>query len=207
MADAGLLSMYEVAPMSPDLVVISPNDPGAMRKYTEECQALGIPYLYDPSQQVVRVDPADIRLGVEGAESLFVNEYEYELIQKHTGMTPAEILARVKFMVVTCGEDGARIYEGDRVVHVPAVPAILIADPTGVGDAFRAGFLTGLRLGMDWQTCGQLGALCATYCLEQRGTQNHFFTPVEFMTRYKAHFGDNRTLEEALLLQTPNRTI
>jgi adenosine kinase len=191
MAHASELSLYDDRAALPDMVVISPNDPEAMRKLVIECQELHVPYLYDPSQQLVRMAPEDIRRGVEGAHSLFVNEYEFELLQKHTGMRPEEIIAKIAFMVVTLGERGATIYVKGETYNIPAVAPEKVADPTGVGDAFRAGFLTGYSLGLDWQTCGQMGALAATYCLEKPGTQNHCFTPVEFAQRYERIFNDD----------------
>jgi adenosine kinase len=195
MAHAGEVSINEIKDKQPELVVISPNDPKAMRQYCEECKALHIPYLYDPSQQIVRVDVEDIRVGVENCESLFLNDYEYELLQKRTGLTPKEILSRIKFMVVTAGEAGAVVYSGDDKFMIPIVPPEKIADPTGVGDAFRGGFLRGYRKGFDWQTCGQMGSLAATYCLEQRGTQNHSYTPQQFIERYRKHFDDKGVLD------------
>jgi len=190
-----MLSIYDFASQKPDLVVISPNDPGAMKKYARECQELGVPYLYDPSQQVVRIPGEDLRAGVEGAQSLFVNEYEFELLQKHTGMTASEIMRIVKVVVVTLGAKGANIHVGGELTHVDAVPQDRIVDPTGVGDAFRGGFLAGWRKGLDWQTCGQIGGLAATYCLEQDGPQNHTFTPSEFIQRYRQHFDDKGRLD------------
>lgn len=197
MAHASEISLREL-PYKPELVVISPNDPQAMYQYSLECQELGIPYLFDPSQQVARNPGAQLCAGVKGAESLFVNEYEYELLQKHTCMSEAEILEHVKFMVVTCGEKGARIYAGGQVYTVPTVPPVQIADPTGVGDAFRGGFLRGYMLGFDWLTCGRMGALAATYVLEQHGTQNHHYTPAEFVARYRQHFDDQGVLNALL---------
>ncbi|MDD5367692.1 MAG: carbohydrate kinase family protein [Anaerolineaceae bacterium] len=197
MADAGQLSLYDLSP-KPDLVVISPNDPGAMRRMTVECQELGIHYLYDPSQQLVRMDHEDIRRGVEGAFCLFVNEYEFELVQKHTGMGKDEVFKRVPFTVVTCGESGARIYTKHQEINIPPVPPRQIVDPTGVGDAFRGGFLTGYAFCLDLETCGKMGALAATYCLEQPGTQNHFYTPTEFLARYHENFGLAKSLDTQL---------
>jgi len=195
MADAGELSISDICDQRIDLVVISPNDPGAMKKYARECQELGIPYLYDPSQQVVRIAGEDLRAGVEGAQSLFVNEYEFELLQKHTGMTAREIMQIVKVVVVTLGSKGANSHVGGELIHVDAVPQDRIVDPTGVGDAFRGSFLAGWRKGLDWQTCGQIGGLAATYCLEQDGPQNHTFTPSEFIRRYRQHFDDKGRLD------------
>ncbi|NPV56772.1 MAG: carbohydrate kinase family protein [Anaerolineae bacterium] len=195
MADAASLSIKDVVPLDPDLVIISPNDPAAMEKYTTECQALGIAYVYDPSQQIVRMDGARMRQGVEGAHCLFANDYEFSLLAKHTGMTPDEIIEQVAFTVVTLGDKGARVYVKDTVYEIPAVPQEQLVDPTGVGDAFRAGFLRGYSLGLDWQTCGQMGSLAATYCLEQPGTQNHSFTPQAFVARYRQHFSDGGKLD------------
>jgi adenosine kinase len=198
MADACQLSIHELNGYKPLLVVISPNDPGAMVKYARECYELGIPYLFDPGQQVVRNEPKDLRYGVEHAQSLFVNEYEFELLQKHTGMTAEAIRACVKFTVVTAGEKGSTIYVDGKEYQIPTVKPIEILDPTGVGDAFRGGFLSGWQRGMDWQVCGQMGALAATYCLEQRGTQNHCYTIEEFITRYRTYFDDQGVLDALL---------
>ncbi|MEN6409482.1 MAG: carbohydrate kinase family protein [Anaerolineaceae bacterium] len=195
MANAAELSVLDAADGRPDLVVISPNDPGAMTRYVRECREYGIDYLYDPSQQVVRNDPQDLREGTEGAKALFVNEYEFELLQKRTGMTAADILGHTQFTVVTLGEAGAVIYANGNETRVPVVPPKQILDPTGVGDAFRGGFLTGYRMGWDWKVCGQMGALAATYCLEQRGTQSHCYTPAEFVARYRQHFEDGGLLD------------
>ena len=198
MAHAAEINIQELVPEKPELVVVSPNDPKAMAQYPQQCQALGIPYLYDPSQQIVRLKPEELRTGVEGAQSLFVNEYEFELLQKHTGLTSNQILSLVELMVVTLGKDGAIIYVEGEEYHIPPVLPDKIADPTGVGDAFRGGFLRGYRLGLDWQTCGQMGAMAATYCLEQRGTQNHYYTPAEFVTRYRRCFNDRGVLDVLL---------
>ena len=198
MAHAAELSLGELNKEKVELVVISPNDPAGMDKYVSECKQLGLPYLYDPSQQVVRVSGEELRRGVEGAHFLFVNEYEYELLQKHTGMSPADILAAVKVMVVTRGAEGSDIYADGRVYRVPVVAPTAILDPTGVGDAFRGGFLRGWQLGLDWETCGQMGALAATYCLEQQGTQVHQYTPAQFVQRFREHFNDQGKLNALL---------
>jgi adenosine kinase len=197
MAHAAEISLRDL-PFETDLVVISPNDPKAMYQYSLECQELGLPYLFDPSQQVVRNPGDQLRVGVEGAQSLFVNEYEYELLQKHTGLNEQQILDHVKFMVVTCAEKGAKIYAEGKQYSVPVVPPRCIADPTGVGDAFRGGFLRGYKLGFDWNTCGEMGALAATYVLEQHGTQNHHYTPAEFVARFRQHFDDQGVLDALL---------
>jgi len=180
---------------TPELVVISPNDPVAMNNYVDECVALKIPYLYDPSQQIVRMSSDEIRNGVEGAYSLFVNEYEYQLLQKHTGLTQKDILKIVKFLVVTLGEKGAKVYADDHEYFVPAFPVQNIVDPTGVGDAFRGGFLRGYQQKFSWDLCGKIGSLSAAYCLEQNGTQSHHYTVGEFVNRFRLHFDDQGALD------------
>lgn len=194
MADAGKVSIKGMKAGDAEYVVISPNDPGAMDQYVKECIQLGIPYLYDPSQQIARNDHAELRRGVEGAHAVFCNEYEYELLQKHTGLSAQEIENHVKILVVTCGEKGAIVKSEGMTYEIPVVPTEKIADPTGVGDAFRGGFLRGYRLGFDLQTSGQMGALAATYVLEQKGTQNHHYTIPEFIRRYREHFDDHGVL-------------
>ncbi|HEY9076857.1 MAG TPA: carbohydrate kinase family protein [Anaerolineaceae bacterium] len=197
MAQASSLSLKQLV-KKPDLVIISPNDPGAMYKLVDECIELGIPYLYDPSQQLIRMERDEIRRGVLHAQSLFVNEYEFELLQKHSGLTPEIIQEHLQYLVITRGERGASIYAGGSEIRVAVVPPKQILDPTGVGDAFRSGFVRGVRLGLDWKTCGQMGALAATYVLEQKGTQNHAYTINEFIQRYAENFGDAKALESLL---------
>ncbi|MCI0518699.1 MAG: carbohydrate kinase family protein [Chloroflexi bacterium] len=198
MAFASQLSLHDLAGAPLDLVMISPNDPAAMQGYAEECRQLGIPYIYDPSQQIVRLTGEELRRGIDGALALFVNDYEFALVQKATGLSPDQILERAQFLVVTRGEQGASVYSRDGAYHIPVVPPEEIADPTGVGDAFRGGFLTAYGQGFDWQTCGRMGALAATFCLERRGPQGHAYTPAEFVARYRRNFDDQGQLDKIL---------
>jgi adenosine kinase len=193
MDHAGELSFHDLM-QKPDWVVISPNSPDSMVKYPQECQELDIPYLYDPSQQIPRMTGEDLKLGVVGSSALMVNDYEFELIKKHTGMSEAKIFEGRQFTVITRGNDGASIYVDGREIRTPVVPPKEILDPTGVGDAFRGGFLTGFSHGLDWEICGKMGALAATYCLEAMGTQEHSYTPAEFVTRFREHFDDKEAL-------------
>src|SRR5512139_1718819 len=163
----------------PDLVVVSPSAPDAMMKFPAECRELGIPYLYDPSQQVLRLDGTELARDMEGAALLFCNDYEFGLISKKTGRELKDILKHVKVLVVTKGKDGANLYTDGHDVFIPTVPEREIVDPTGVGDAFRGGFLAGYSHGWDWKLCGEVGALAAVYCLERRGPQSHTFTRAE----------------------------
>jgi adenosine kinase len=196
MAYADQLSLYDLSGDIPDLIVISPNDPKAMVRYTKECQELDIPYLYDPSQQIPRLEDKQLSSGVEGAYALFVNDYEFGMIQMRTGMTPTDVLESTRFTVVTVGEEGSVIYTKEGDYHIPVVPPKEIVDPTGVGDAFRGGFLTGFGHGWDWEICGRMGALAATYCLENDGPQGHKFTREDFRERFRHHFDDNGVLDE-----------
>lgn len=198
MARARDLSLAEAVPGTPDLVVISPNDPQAMHNLIAECKARGIPYLYDPSQQVARVDGAALAEGVEGAYILVVNEYEYEALRRKTGFTHEDLLRKANVVIVTRGAKGSVIHTQDAVYHIPIVPTEEIKDPTGVGDGFRGGLLKGLAAGWPWEICGRVGALAATYVLEQVGTQNHRYTRAEFVARFRQHFDDGGLLDAML---------
>jgi len=178
-----------------DMVVISPTDPTAMNNYIQEADRLNLPYVYDPSQQTVRLSGDELRRGVEGAYALFVNYYEFCLIEKHTGLSLADIQDRVEILVITKGDEGSLIYAADQEIEVPVVPPQTIIDPTGVGDAFRGGFLTGISYQLDLECCAQIGALAASYCLETDGPQSHYYTPGEFVARFRQHFDDQGKLD------------
>ncbi len=179
-----------------DLVVISPNDPEAMVKYAVECQELNIPYLYDPSQQIIRLSGDDLRAGLEGCDLLVVNEYEFGMLQEKTGLG-AEIIhsTPARACIVTLGAEGAHIWAQGTLYAIPSVPPERASDPTGVGDAFRAGLIKGLALGLSWDLVGRMGALAATYALEQPGPQSHHYTPAEFVARFRQFFDDEGMLD------------
>ena len=199
MARARELSFHTIASTPIDLVTISPNDPQAMVKYTRECQELGIPYLYDPSQQIIRLSGQDLRDGLEGAALLVVNEYEFGMLQEKTGMNAGEIYsAPSRACAVTMGAEGARIWADDAEYEIPVVPPRQSSDPTGVGDAFRAGMIKGLALDLDWGMIGRLGALCATYTLEYPGPQGHHYSASEFVGRFREYFDDLQALDMML---------
>jgi len=185
-------------PFRPDLVVISPDDPTAMRNRIRECLTADIPFLYDPSQQLARVSGDDIREGVEGAKMIVVNDYEAHLIETRTGLTEADMVLGGKVLVVTRGKEGATIYADEQRHDIPAFPEVQIADPTGAGDSFRGGFLRGMAARLSWKLSGEIGALAATYCLEEKGTQNHFYTIPEFIARFREVFEDERELDVLL---------
>lgn len=182
----------------PDLVIVSPSSPDAMMKFPAECRELDIPYLYDPSQQVLRLEGSELARDMEGAQFLFCNDYEFGLISKKTGWSLDQMLEHVKVLVITRGKDGADLYSGGDTVHIPTVPEDEVVDPTGVGDAFRGGFLAGYSHDFDWKLCGEIGSLSAVYCLEQRGTQNHSYTRDQFVKRFRQHFDDGGKLDVLL---------
>ena len=204
MAYAAQLSLHKLEENRPDLVLISPNDPKAMIQYVVECQEMGLPYIYDPSQQIVRLTGEELRAGTQAALALFCNDYEFALIEKAAGLSAENILERnpSAFTVVTRGEHGADIYTCEKAIHIPVVAPHHITDPTGVGDAFRGGFLTGYSHQFDLLTCGRMGALAATYCLEQRGPQGHVYTPKEFVARYRTLFDDVGRLDALIIPST-----
>jgi adenosine kinase len=187
MANAGELSFRGIGQC--ELAIVSPNDPAAMLQYVEECRTLEIPFIFDPGQQCARMSGAELAEGVDGAAVVICNDYELELLRQKAGLGEAEILRRAGILVVTRGEDGSSIFTTDSRADVPAVPPLRIVDPTGVGDAFRAGFMKGLALEADLETCGRLGSVAATYALEHLGGSNHAFTWEEFRARYEKNFG------------------
>ncbi|HRQ24448.1 MAG TPA: carbohydrate kinase family protein [Anaerolineales bacterium] len=194
MAHSAAQSLKELD-SKPDLVIVSPSSPDAMMKFPAECRELDIPYLYDPSQQVLRLEGKELARDMEGANFLFCNDYEFGLISKKTGWSLDQMLEHVKVLVITRGKDGADLYSDGNSVHIPTVPEDEVVDPTGVGDAFRGGFLAGYSHGFDWKLCGEIGSLSAVYCLEQRGTQNHSYTREEFVKRFRRHFDDGGKLD------------
>jgi len=198
MSRAGRISFYDFVHAEIELAIISPNDPGAMVKYARECQALQIPYVYDPSQQIPRLSADDLIEGIRGAHVLIVNDYEFGMIRNRTGLSEDDVRAMVDVLVVTHGERGSTIQTRTERYAIPCVPPRHVADPTGVGDAYRAGLLTGMRHGLPWEVAGRMGSLAATYVLEEHGTQRHHYTPAGFIQRYEAHFGAEPALRAVL---------
>jgi adenosine kinase len=172
-------------------VVVSPNDPEAMLRHTEECRARGIPFAADPSQQLAWSDGEMIKQLVDGARYLFSNDYEAGLIQQKTGWTADEIAARVDLRITTHGEKGVVIEGRDGVSEeIPVVPAERIADPTGVGDAFRSGFLAGVAWGLEPLRSAQVGATLATLVIETVGPQEYSLGQASFLRRLAGAYGD-----------------
>ncbi|MDH4064068.1 MAG: carbohydrate kinase family protein [Acidobacteriota bacterium] len=190
MANAAELSFRGLPGLSPDaLVIISPNDPAAMVQYAEECSTMGIRYIWDPGQQCARMAGDQLKDGVIGAFMVICNDYEFELIRQKTGMNERDVLEHAPLLVVTKGEHGCHVMTRAETVEVPAVAPERIEDPTGVGDAFRGGFLKGLAVGAAYPVCARFGSVAATYALEHLGGTYHAYTKNEFRARYEAHFG------------------
>jgi len=204
MARARDLSLHALEDEQVDLVVISPNDPQAMVKYAAECQALGIPYLYDPSQQIVRLTGEELAMGLKKSSLLVVNEYEFEMLREKTGLTAQQIrTAPSEACVVTRGAEGSCIWTRDGMYHIPPAVPPRIDDPTGVGDAYRAGLIKGLALGLSWDLAARMGSIAATYALEQPGPQSHRYSPGDFLSRFRTHFGDNARLTTLFHVENP----
>ena len=187
MANAGELSFRTVDDAG--LVIISPNDPGAMVQYAEECRTLDIPFIFDPGQQCARMSGEELLEGIDGARVVVSNDYEFELIRQKTGLGEGDVLGRADALIVTRGEHGSVVHEKGGAVEVQAVIPRRIVDPTGVGDAFRGGLMKGLSAGAALVVCAQLGSVSAAYALEHLGGQSHSYGVDEFMARYEEHFG------------------
>lgn len=172
-----------------DLVLIGADDPAAMLAHTAEARALGLAFAADPSQQLPRLDDEQCRALVDGARYLFTNQYEWELLQQRTGWDAAAVAERVGTRITTLGAKGAVLARGGEEIHVDAVPAREVVDPTGGGDGFRAGFLAGIGHGLETERAAQLGALVATAVLESAGAQEWRLDPDRDLDRISDAYG------------------
>jgi adenosine kinase len=175
-----------------DLVIISPDDPLAMVRHTEECRERGYPFVADPSQQLARMSGEDVRNLIDGASYLITNEYEKELLETKTGLSDADILDRVGIRLTTLGKDGVSITgrELDQI-HIQVAQEIRAYDPTGVGDGFRSGFFAARSWGLPLERAAQVGSLLATLVLETVGTQEYEVRPDIFVKRLAESYGDD----------------
>ncbi|HEX2177003.1 MAG TPA: carbohydrate kinase family protein [Nocardioidaceae bacterium] len=199
----------ELAPIArrtgdPELVIISPNDPEAMVRHTEECRARGYDFVADPSQQMHWGDGDLIRQLIDGATYLLSNDYEAALAQQKTGWSAAEILDRVGTHVITHSDKGVAIHrKGEPVIEVPVVPATKAVEPTGVGDAFRGGFVGALSWGLGLERAAQVGCLLATHVVETVGTQEYVLSQRAVMDRFTRAYGEEAAAEVAAHLRCP----
>ncbi len=179
-----------------DLVLIGANDPEAMARHTAECRERGIPFAADPSQQVAWLPGEAIANLIDGATYLFTNEYEASVVEKKTGWSAGEISDRVEVRVTTLGADGARVQRrGEDPVHVPVAAVDKVLEPTGVGDAFRAGFFAGLTWQLSLERCAQIGSLLAAHVVETVGTQEYTLDRAGFLKRFGAAYGSDAATE------------
>jgi len=167
-----------------DLAVISANDPMAMKQYVRDCVSLHIPYMYDPAFQIGDFTPKELEVAISHAAMCIGNDYEIALIEKRLGITHDALRELVPILITTLGAKGSCIETERKTYHIQAARVAKTTDPTGAGDAYRSGFLSGFVRGYDYQVCGQMGSIAAAYTVELYGTQTHAYTKKEFCTRY-----------------------
>jgi adenosine kinase len=190
MARAGELSLTPHLATT-EIAIVSPTDPKAMRRHVGELTEAGARYVYDPGQQIISLSPAALREGIEGAEILVGNDYEFAMMAEKSGMTREELEHACPTVIVTFGELGSRIYHADERIDVPAVRPRSVVDPTGAGDGYRAGYLAGVRAGLPLDASARIAALAATYVVEVKGTQSHHYTLEQFAARFEESFPDH----------------
>jgi adenosine kinase len=203
MAQASSISLHDLGAGPADMVIIAPNDPKAIQRCVAECSAAKIPYLYDPSMQLPRMDRAELLEGCQGAKVLAGNDYEFGLMAEKMGLSEPELRRRVPITVMTRGEAGALITVEGQEYEIPPARPRQVVDPTGAGDAFRAGFVMGMTKGLSWPVVGRLAALTAVHAIEQPGTQEHTYSIDQFINRYHENYG--RTGEIEALRQNGGR--
>ncbi|HEU0113501.1 MAG TPA: PfkB family carbohydrate kinase [Thermomicrobiales bacterium] len=170
--------------------VVGPTTPEAMRRHAREFQAAGCRVIYDPSQQVVALPADDLREGIDLAWAVIGSDYEFAVMEQKTGLAVADIIERVPFVGVTYGAQGSHLFWRGERFDIPIAPAEPLVDPTGGGDAYRAGLLKGLLLGLPLPVVGRLGALAATYAIERFGTQEHRYDAAAFVARFNQTFSE-----------------
>ena len=170
--------------------IVAPDGAEGMIQHAAQFAAAGIPFIFDPGQGMPMFDGQALRTFIEQASWITLNDYEAQLMQQRTGETIEALAGRVQALIVTLGKNGSRVYTDGKVIDIPAARARAVKDPTGCGDAFRAGLLYGLMNDTkDWEIVGRIGALMGTIKIEHNGTQNHKFTRAEFEARFKEAFG------------------
>jgi len=169
--------------------IVSPDGHDGMVEHATEFVEAGIPFIFDPGQGMPMFDADELKTFVDQATWISMNDYEWGLLQERTGYSVADIVAKTKALIVTRGGEGAGIYTGDAEIAIPVAPISEVKDPTGCGDAFRAGLLFGLMNELDWETTGRIASLLGAIKIEQHGTQNHEFDRAAFEARFKESFG------------------
>ncbi|MHB1322413.1 MAG: carbohydrate kinase family protein [Acidithiobacillus ferrivorans] len=171
--------------------IVSPDGLSAMVQHLEDLTNAGIPTLFDPGQGLPLFDSATLTRLIDRADYLTVNDYECQMVLARTGLSVGELCQRLKALIVTRGEQGSVIYHDGEETIIPAAKPKAVLDPTGCGDAYRAGLLHGLEHDLGWETIGKVASLMGAYKIESAGTQNHRFTWPEFQARYYENFGEN----------------
>lgn len=183
------LSLKDIPLSDYGMVVIAPTEPHAMIKWATECLELGIPYLFDPGMQIPRLSSDELAMGILGAHIVIFNEYEYSMMLEKTKLTQEKILEKVKLIVITLGEKGSLLIDRQQQVEVPAAKPKQLVDPTGAGDAYRAGLLKGYFEGSSLELMGKYAGITAVYAIEHKGGTGHKYTAAEFQKRFDENFG------------------
>jgi adenosine kinase len=173
------------------LGIVAPDGRQAMIDHAEQFAAAGIPFIFDPGQGLPMFTGTELEHFIERAAWMAVNDYEWGLVHQKTGLTQAQITDKVKALIVTRGAEGSVVYTKERTWTIPCVKPKAVVDPTGCGDAYRAGLIHGLLHGLDWETTGRLASLMGAIKIETRGPQNHQFTRPELLRRYRETFGES----------------
>jgi adenosine kinase len=194
MSKAATISLPDAGVTAQDLVIIAPNDPTAMNRYTSECIESKIPYLYDPSMQLPRLESSDVEKGCRNAKVLAGNDYEFGMMAEKLGISETELRRVAPVTVMTKGEAGALITVDGKEYEIPPAKPEKVVDPTGAGDAFRAGFVMGMKAGLPWPVVGRMAALSGVFAIEHPGPQQHGYTIDEYLARYEQNFGNAHDL-------------
>ncbi|NND81259.1 MAG: carbohydrate kinase family protein [Gammaproteobacteria bacterium] len=177
-----------------ELGIVAPNGRDAMLQHSQQFSEAGIPFLFDPGQGLPMFDGDELLAFMEQANYAIVNDYESQMLMDKTGSSFTNLAQRVEALIVTQGAKGSKIYIGDDVVEIASAPIERAEDPTGCGDAYRAGLMHGMTNKLDWKSCGQIASLCGAIKIEHAGTQNHSFTEPEFARRYQSAYGEKYPL-------------
>jgi len=188
MGRAAMLGVDDATPGA-EALIVGPNDPAAMIRLVRECRERGLRFVFDPAHQLPRLSAEDVAEGSRGAWILIGNDYELELIMQRTGHAMDQLVELAEIVVTTLGRDGSRIATRSGIIEIPPAPARMESDPTGAGDAYRAGLVAGLLRGLELEEAGRVASLAATYVIEQVGTVEHSYTSAEFSQRFEEAFG------------------
>ncbi|MDH5357840.1 MAG: carbohydrate kinase family protein [Gammaproteobacteria bacterium] len=189
----GAMNLAHETPISEakdiSLAIVAPDGRDGMIQHAQQLHEANIPFIFDPGQGLPMFDGDDLMKFAEQATYIALNDYEAQLFQDRTGLSPHEIAEHVEALIITRGSEGSHIYTGGKRIDIPCAKTEKLADPTGCGDAYRAGLIHGIMHGKDWETTGRIASLLGAIKIEQHGTQNHHFTPDEFAARYQENFG------------------